>query len=355
MQSLAALLLAAAAPAPPYPAEPVLAAFDEACGESFEVFGTMAQRVRAAGWKSHLPKAGSPYARSLAADPSPPAYSFRRVVGGRTLFLTLRGSGGTATECRIVDFEGREPIALAPLVRWAGRHPTADIGDYGQPTWGRAWEPGLGEGHMRTEIYYRRPDKAGGHPGGVMLSTRAAARVSSAPASAERAMLDAFKGACSRIGDDLEPTKADALSAGWTAMAEDGDPRVGRLVKMGREATEKDGTSTGATYRRAVNGQDIFLIVSRYQDKSGFWGAGCRLYHFEATAPLDGKFLESWMGRPPTGVQFPAPGLEKRLWEPSGWREGVTVEVNHVPQDHPVGKTYGLSGNVLVAQAIGGF
>lgn len=171
----------------------------------------------------------------------------------------------------------------------------------------------------------------------------------------EREMLDAFKAACSRTGDDIEPMKADAGRSGWTAMAEEGDPRVARLVKMGREATEKDGTSTGATFRRTLGKHDIFLIVSRYQDNSGFWGSGCRLYHFEATKPLDGKLLEAWMGRPPTGVQLPAPGVEKRLWEPSGWREGVTVEVNHIPQNHPLGATFGLSGNVLVAQAIGGF
>jgi hypothetical protein len=171
----------------------------------------------------------------------------------------------------------------------------------------------------------------------------------------ERQMLDAFKSACARTGNDIEPMKADAVSAGWTVMAEDGDPRVARLIKMGRDATEKDGTNTGATYRRALGEQDIFLIVSRYQDKSGFWGTGCRLYHFEANKPLNGKLLDAWMGRPPTGVQVPAPGLEKRLWEPSGWREGIAVEINHVPQNHPVGKTYGLSGNILVAQAIGGF
>jgi len=170
----------------------------------------------------------------------------------------------------------------------------------------------------------------------------------------ERTMLDSFKSACSRIGNDIEPVKADAARSGWTAIAEDADPRVGRLVKMGREATEKDGTSTGAVFRRDVGGRNIFLIVSRYQDKSGFWGSGCRLYDFEATKPLDGKLLEAWMGKPPTGVQVPAPGLEKRLWEP-GWRMGVGVEVNHVPQDHPVGKQYGLSGNILTAQAIGGF
>lgn len=170
----------------------------------------------------------------------------------------------------------------------------------------------------------------------------------------EREMLDSFRSACARTGNDIAPMKADAVRSGWTEMAEDSEPRVGRLVRMGREATEKEGTSTGATYRRRLGARDIFLIVSRYQDKSGFWGTGCRLYDFEATRPLNAKLLNKWMGKPPTGIQQPAPGLSKRLWEP-GWRDGITLEVNHVPQNHPVGKTYGLSGNILVAQAIGGF
>jgi hypothetical protein len=171
----------------------------------------------------------------------------------------------------------------------------------------------------------------------------------------ERDALDAFKAACSRTGNDIEPMISDAAGSGWSAMAEDGDPRISRLVKMGLEAIEKDGSATGATFRRASGGRDIFLIVSRYQDKSGFWGSGCRLYDFEAVAPLDAKLLEAWMGKPPTGVQEPAPGLSKRLWEPAGWSEGVTVEVSHIPQKHPLGQQYGLSGNILTAQAIGGF
>ena len=185
-----------------------------------------------------------------------------------------------------------------------------------------------------------------------------AAFLLAAPAPAPqsgRPMLDAFKAACSRIGNDIEPVKADAVRAGWTPMPDESDPRIARLNRMGREAVEKDGSATGASFRRPSGGRDIFLIVSRYQDKSGFWGSGCRLYDFEAVRPLEPKLLEAWMGRPPTGVQTPAPGLSKRLWEPSGWREGITVEVNHVPQKHPLGKQFGLSGNVLVAQAIGGF
>ncbi|HEU0099894.1 MAG TPA: hypothetical protein VFQ67_14110 [Allosphingosinicella sp.] len=188
-----------------------------------------------------------------------------------------------------------------------------------------------------------------------MLGLAALLLAAQPAAPAERQMLDAFKAACSRIGNDIEAAKADALRSGWTAMSEDGDPRVARLVKLGREATEKDGSSSGATFRRALGGRDIFLIVSRYQDKTGFWGSGCRLYHFEAAAPFDAGLLQAWMGKPPTGVQEPAPGLSKRLWEPAGWSDGVTVEVSHVPQKHPLGQQYGLSGNILTAQAIGGF
>jgi hypothetical protein len=171
----------------------------------------------------------------------------------------------------------------------------------------------------------------------------------------EREMLDAFKAACSRTGNDIEATQADAARTGWAPMADDGDSRIARLVKLGRDAVEKDGKATGSNFRRRLGGRDIFLIVSRYEDKTGFWGAGCRLYDFDAPAPIEPKLLETWMGKPPTGVQEPAPGLSKRLWEPAGWREGVTVEVSHVPRKHPLGKQFGLSGNVLTAQAIGGF
>jgi hypothetical protein len=188
-----------------------------------------------------------------------------------------------------------------------------------------------------------------------MFSLLLALAAPAAPASPpERELLDAFKAACSRTGD-IEAMKADAVRSGWTAMADEGDPRIARLVKMGRDAVGKDGKATGANFSRTLGGRRIFLIASRYEDKTGFWGVGCRLYDFEAAAPLDAKLLEAWMGKPPTGVQTPAPGLSKRLWEPSGWRDGITVEVSHVSRNHPLGQQFGLSGNILTAQAIGGF
>jgi hypothetical protein len=170
-----------------------------------------------------------------------------------------------------------------------------------------------------------------------------------------RQMLDAFKAACSRTGSDLEPMKADTARAGWTPVADDSDPRLARILKLGRDSVGPEAKTAGASFSRVVGGRRIFLVHSRYEDESGYWGAGCRLFDFEAARPLDAKLLEAWMGKPPTGVQEPAPGVSKRLWEPSGWRDGITVEVNHVPQNHSLGQQFGLSGNVLVAQAIGGF
>lgn len=187
----------------------------------------------------------------------------------------------------------------------------------------------------------------------LFVSLFLAAAPPPAPAP-ERELLDAFKAACSRTGNDLEPMKADAVTAGWSPMADGGDPRIERLLKLGREAVDKDGKMAGANFQRTIGGSHVFLIVSRYEDKSGIWGSGCRVYHFEATAPLDGKMLTAWMGKPPSAVQVPAPGLSKQLWEP-GWKPGIGLEISHVPQDHPIGKQFGLSGNVLTAQAIGGF
>ena len=172
--------------------------------------------------------------------------------------------------------------------------------------------------------------------------------------SAERPMLDAFRTVCDKV-QSLDDMKAAALASGWTEFAESAEPRVERLNKLGRDAIGKGGTSSGANFRKALNGRTLFLLVTRYDDKSGFWGNGCRMYDFDAVSGIPDADVESWMGRKPTGVVSPAAAVgRKLLWEP-GWRDGFTVEVNHVPQSSPLREKFGLSGNILVAQAIGGF
>jgi hypothetical protein len=166
-------------------------------------------------------------------------------------------------------------------------------------------------------------------------------------------MLDSFKAACHRTGD-LAAMKADALASGWEEVAEDVDPRLARLTRIGREGVGDSATLSGSSFRATIAGRRLFLIQSRVEDKDeGYWGVGCRLYDFEAVEPLDPALLEAWMGRKPTGVEELGEGLGRRLWEP-GWGP-ITVNASHIPAGHPLGAMFGPQGNVLVAQAIGGF
>jgi hypothetical protein len=170
----------------------------------------------------------------------------------------------------------------------------------------------------------------------------------------DRPVLDAFRTVCEKV-DALDAMKTAALGAGWEEIADDAEPRLARLIKLGKDATKAEGTNKGFNFRRLVAGRKLLLIASRYEDKSGFWGNGCRLYDFDAAAPVNSAFARDWMGRVPSGVQALGPTIgEKMLWEP-GWRSGMTVEISHVPQTSESKNKFGLSGNVLVAQAIGGF
>jgi hypothetical protein len=173
-------------------------------------------------------------------------------------------------------------------------------------------------------------------------------------ASAERPMLDAFRSVCDKI-DTLDGMKAAAVADGWEQFHEREEPRIERLNTIGRDAIGSDGTATGANYRRTIGDRRLFLLVTHYVDESGIWGNGCRMYHFDAAAGIPDSELEAWMARKPTGIQDPGSQYGRRLlWEP-GWRSGLTVEVTHVPATSVYREQLGLSGNVLVAQALGGF
>ena len=173
------------------------------------------------------------------------------------------------------------------------------------------------------------------------------------PPPEERTILDAFRAACGRA-DDVEHMKEDALGTGWEAVPETANAQLEQLTRMGREMTGTGWRLSGATYRRTVSGHPLFLIVSRAENPDGVWGSGCRIYDFNAVQRIDSGLLDQWMGRTSTESSETLPGHFKLIWEP-GWRDGVTVEVNHVPQDSPLREEFGLSGNVFVAQAIGGF
>ena len=182
------------------------------------------------------------------------------------------------------------------------------------------------------------------------MSVALAALLVAQAATPEAVLLDAFKGACQRI-DDFEAAKADAAAAGWTVAEESAEPRIARLLTMGREAVGDEGRISGALFSRHIGGRNVFLVLSRYEE-DGFWGNGCRAFDFDAPAALEPKTVDGWMGKVPTAADTAA-GVAKRVWEP-GWRDGVTVEANYVTPGTPIAEATGLQGVVLVAQSMGG-
>jgi hypothetical protein len=184
-----------------------------------------------------------------------------------------------------------------------------------------------------------------------MLVAAVSLLAAAADPAADRALLQAFEAPCRHVRD-FAKIKAGALAGGWAEIAEDADPRVARLSKLGRDEVGSEGKLYGATYRRSHAGRAVFLIVSRFEDKDGVWGNGCRVYDFDASEAIAPETAEAWIGKPPTGTQV-VPGGTKHLWEP--WVSGQSFELNYMPAGGEVEQRFGLRGVILVAQAIGGF
>jgi hypothetical protein len=165
-------------------------------------------------------------------------------------------------------------------------------------------------------------------------------------------LLDAFRQVCEKVTDWNQLSTA-ASQSGWQVFDEAANPQLARINRIGREAVGTEGRMLGTSFRRTLAGRTVFLVVSRWEGARGIWGNGCRLYDFTAAAPVNRDLLVAWMGRAPTGNQSFGQAGSNLLWEP-GWRDGLTVSVNHVPATSAFRERYGLSGNVLVAQALGG-
>lgn len=174
-----------------------------------------------------------------------------------------------------------------------------------------------------------------------------------AGASDGTALLEAFAAPCAHV-EDFEKAKSEAVKGGWQEIGETADPRLARIEKLGRDALKGEGAAlSGARFRRTVADRTALLVISRYEDKTGYWGNGCRVYDFDAPRAIEPAVAERWIGKPPTGIQPIGPGGTKHLWEP--WVSGRSFELNYIPAGHPIVEQMGLSGVILVSQAIGGF
>ncbi|MDP3907437.1 hypothetical protein [Novosphingobium sp.] len=188
------------------------------------------------------------------------------------------------------------------------------------------------------------------------LLAATAAATAPLPSAEDKALFAAFKAPCSQVRK-LDRVAKAARKAQWQEVAEDAHPNLASLVRGGREALLKDEPDAkvyGTQFRKDVGGRTLWLVASRYEDKSGYWGNGCRVYDFAAAAPLPLETLVALMGKPNTGTVPLPDGNARHLWEP-GWKSGHSVEVSYLTGTDPVSQKFGLKGLVLTAQAIGGF
>lgn len=183
-----------------------------------------------------------------------------------------------------------------------------------------------------------------------------AAEAPSAPAPYPvEAVLAAFAAGCGKVH---EPAQAEAAArqAGWrVAVPEPGSP-IARLVAGGQAAVREDPEATilpGATMTREVAGRTLYLVFSgvRYDSVAG---RGCRVYDFDAPAPLAPGLLTDWVGRAPSQSQSQS-GVTRHVWNP-GLAEGqMELEISFVAADAPVRAQplfSALSGVALVATAM---
>lgn len=190
----------------------------------------------------------------------------------------------------------------------------------------------------------------------LTLLAATAAATAPLPSAEDRALFAGFKQVCGQVRD-LGKMERAARKAKWQPVGEDAHPQLAQLVRKGREAAlkdEPDSTVSGAQFSRQLGGRTLWLVTSRYQDKEGYWGNGCRIYDFDAAAPLPLETLVALMGKPNSGSVALPDGNTKHLWEP-GWKSGHSVEVVYISGTDPVSQKFGLKGQVLMAQAIGGF
>lgn len=188
------------------------------------------------------------------------------------------------------------------------------------------------------------------------LLAASAAATAPVPPAEDRALFASFKSVCSKV------RKMDAMAAaahhdGWQQVAPGAHPNLQLLVEKGKRAglrDEPDASYSGTQFHKIVGSRELWMVQSRYRDSEGYWSNGCRIYHFEARAPLLGDELAVLMGKPCTGTQPLPEDQVKYVWEP-GWHSGHSVEVSYIAGNDPVSQRFGLKGQVLMAQAIGGF
>jgi len=162
-------------------------------------------------------------------------------------------------------------------------------------------------------------------------------------------VLRAFRDACEDFEGRFE-IEAKHAALGWEPVPENSDPRLERAAS---HASAEEGAGGGLRAFRLANAlRPVFLLVTRAADGPAPRRNTCRLYDFEAGAPIDPEATQQWLHSIPARVEELAGGGSEQIWIP-GWGKDTSIQVRHITRNSPLAERSGFSGNVLVVRSVG--
>ncbi|MXP25905.1 hypothetical protein GRI39_07595 [Altererythrobacter indicus] len=167
-----------------------------------------------------------------------------------------------------------------------------------------------------------------------LLLAAAAATQSVSPAYPADNVLGVFQASCAPIAD-FDAAAAAAKSAGWEPFDATPETKLGQLIEFGRGALDEQSELEmldGGTYRRNVSGRNLYMVISGVRG-AGFESRGCRIYDFDATAPIGEADLTAWAGRTPTSEPSEDMPIQIFSWEPGLTPDHTDMEVIYAAPD----------------------
>lgn len=140
-----------------------------------------------------------------------------------------------------------------------------------------------------------------------------------ADAAYDYAFVDTFSKACVPQRLSFEGTKAQAVTEGWVAVADDADPELAEMMKRAREGAVDpeypDWTTDFQAYAKDVSGTPMHLVVTYLVAPGVINFIGCYLYDFAAERMIDPANVTTLIGNPIAGSIDEA-GMIGHVWGP---------------------------------------
>ena len=180
----------------------------------------------------------------------------------------------------------------------------------------------------------------------------AAFLLAATPALAEDAHVSIFRSTCIDGRASYDATRQQATSGRWTAIAENANPNVARIMSTSRAAMAERGAGSALRRSQVFSQpfQDHALYLVLTEVDTGRIVIGCYLYDFDATAPLTDNLFGS-PGTPTRAVN--QGGMVGNTWnEPPSLPGALTIRNIFAAPGSPAADAMHAPGLVLSTSSL---